>query len=77
MRLNLLKLYTMHDFVVYLRLKLSKCLETLVFLNTCARICALNVNKMLIKFTAKTTKDGEPEPCKPIQKVEWKLSRSG
>ncbi|XP_033323313.1 syntaxin-binding protein tomosyn isoform X7 [Megalopta genalis] len=26
---------------------------------------------------AKTTKDGEPEPCKPIQKVEWKLSRSG
>lgn len=30
-----------------------------------------------ITFTAKTTKDGEPEPCKPIQKVEWKLSRSG
>ena len=30
-----------------------------------------------IIFTAKTTKDGEPEPCKPIQKVEWKLSRSG
>ncbi|XP_043261438.1 syntaxin-binding protein 5 isoform X4 [Colletes gigas] len=26
---------------------------------------------------AKTTKDGEPEPCKLIQKVEWKLSRSG
>ncbi|XP_076666457.1 syntaxin-binding protein tomosyn isoform X7 [Andrena cerasifolii] len=26
---------------------------------------------------AKTTKDGEPEPCKSIQKVEWKLSRSG
>ncbi|XP_043275952.1 syntaxin-binding protein 5 isoform X13 [Venturia canescens] len=26
---------------------------------------------------AKTTKDGEPEPCKPIQKVEWKLSRNG
>ncbi|XP_076242615.1 syntaxin-binding protein tomosyn isoform X5 [Calliopsis andreniformis] len=26
---------------------------------------------------AKTTKEGEPEPCKPIQKVEWKLSRSG
>ncbi|XP_076224181.1 syntaxin-binding protein tomosyn isoform X6 [Nomia melanderi] len=26
---------------------------------------------------AKTTKDGEPEPCKAIQKVEWKLSRSG
>ncbi|CAK9813629.1 Syntaxin-binding protein 5 [Anthophora plagiata] len=26
---------------------------------------------------AKTTKDGEPEPCKPIQKVEWKLARSG
>nr|XP_012216570.1 PREDICTED: syntaxin-binding protein 5 isoform X7 [Linepithema humile] len=26
---------------------------------------------------AKSTKDGEPEPCKPIQKVEWKLSRSG
>ncbi|XP_011349984.1 syntaxin-binding protein 5 isoform X10 [Ooceraea biroi] len=25
---------------------------------------------------AKTT-NGEPEPCKPIQKVEWKLSRSG
>lgn len=28
-------------------------------------------------FLAKSTKDGEPEPCKPIQKVEWKLSRSG
>ncbi|XP_020280075.1 syntaxin-binding protein 5 isoform X5 [Pseudomyrmex gracilis] len=26
---------------------------------------------------AKSTKDGEPEPCKPIQKVEWKLSRTG
>ncbi|XP_014221040.1 syntaxin-binding protein 5 isoform X2 [Trichogramma pretiosum] len=26
---------------------------------------------------AKSTKDGEPEPCKAIQKVEWKLSRSG
>ncbi|XP_047348856.1 syntaxin-binding protein 5 isoform X10 [Vespa velutina] len=26
---------------------------------------------------AKATKDGEPEPCKSIQKVEWKLSRSG
>ncbi|XP_044594793.1 syntaxin-binding protein 5 isoform X9 [Cotesia glomerata] len=26
---------------------------------------------------AKLTKDGEPEPCKPIQKVEWKLHRSG
>ncbi|XP_057339581.1 syntaxin-binding protein 5 isoform X11 [Microplitis mediator] len=26
---------------------------------------------------AKLTKDGEPEPCKSIQKVEWKLSRSG
>ncbi|KAL6445032.1 hypothetical protein ACFW04_002154 [Cataglyphis niger] len=26
---------------------------------------------------AKSTKDGEPELCKPIQKVEWKLSRSG
>ncbi|XP_072755159.1 syntaxin-binding protein 5 isoform X8 [Anoplolepis gracilipes] len=26
---------------------------------------------------AKATKDGEPELCKPIQKVEWKLSRSG
>ncbi|XP_058805117.1 syntaxin-binding protein 5 isoform X2 [Phymastichus coffea] len=26
---------------------------------------------------AKNTKDGEPEPCKAIQKVEWKLSRSG
>ncbi|XP_048511692.1 syntaxin-binding protein 5 isoform X2 [Athalia rosae] len=26
---------------------------------------------------AKTTKDGVPEPCKPIQKVEWKISRSG
>ncbi|XP_029042043.1 syntaxin-binding protein 5 isoform X5 [Osmia bicornis bicornis] len=26
---------------------------------------------------AKITKDGEPEPCKPIQKVEWKVSRSG
>ncbi|XP_015585077.1 syntaxin-binding protein 5 isoform X8 [Cephus cinctus] len=26
---------------------------------------------------AKNTKDGEPEACKSIQKVEWKLSRSG
>ncbi|XP_025989400.1 syntaxin-binding protein 5 isoform X8 [Solenopsis invicta] len=26
---------------------------------------------------AKFTKDGEPERCKAIQKVEWKLSRSG
>ncbi|XP_034187166.1 syntaxin-binding protein tomosyn isoform X4 [Osmia lignaria lignaria] len=26
---------------------------------------------------AKITKDGEPEPCKPIHKVEWKVSRSG
>ncbi|XP_063973489.1 syntaxin-binding protein 5 isoform X4 [Diachasmimorpha longicaudata] len=26
---------------------------------------------------AKLSKDGEPEPCKAIQKVEWKLSRSG
>ncbi|KAK2585142.1 hypothetical protein KPH14_008648 [Odynerus spinipes] len=26
---------------------------------------------------AKAAKDGEPEPCKSIQKVEWKLSRSG
>ncbi|XP_019701032.1 syntaxin-binding protein 5 isoform X4 [Harpegnathos saltator] len=26
---------------------------------------------------AKSTKDGEPESCKPIQKVEWKLSRAG
>ncbi|XP_011639555.1 syntaxin-binding protein 5 isoform X6 [Pogonomyrmex barbatus] len=26
---------------------------------------------------AKFTKDGEPERCKSIQKVEWKLSRSG
>ncbi|XP_029174320.1 syntaxin-binding protein 5 isoform X4 [Nylanderia fulva] len=26
---------------------------------------------------AKSTRDGEPELCKPIQKVEWKLSRSG
>ncbi|KAK0159671.1 hypothetical protein PV327_010764 [Microctonus hyperodae] len=26
---------------------------------------------------AKLSKDGEPEPCKSIQKVEWKLSRSG
>ncbi|XP_046747127.1 syntaxin-binding protein 5 isoform X2 [Diprion similis] len=26
---------------------------------------------------AKTTKDGLPEACKPIQKVEWKISRSG
>ncbi|KAL0110335.1 hypothetical protein PUN28_013771 [Cardiocondyla obscurior] len=26
---------------------------------------------------AKFSKDGEPERCKPIQKVEWKLSRSG
>ncbi|XP_046481970.1 syntaxin-binding protein 5 isoform X4 [Neodiprion pinetum] len=26
---------------------------------------------------AKTTKDGVPEACKPIQKVEWKISRSG
>ncbi|XP_014214467.1 syntaxin-binding protein 5-like [Copidosoma floridanum] len=26
---------------------------------------------------AKNTKDEQPEPCKPIQKVEWKLSRSG
>ncbi|XP_031780459.1 syntaxin-binding protein 5 isoform X9 [Nasonia vitripennis] len=26
---------------------------------------------------AKNTKDGKPEPCKAIQKVEWKLSRSG
>ncbi|XP_023287630.1 syntaxin-binding protein 5 isoform X11 [Orussus abietinus] len=25
---------------------------------------------------AKSTKDGEPEPCKSIQKVEWKLCRS-
>ncbi|XP_076645950.1 syntaxin-binding protein tomosyn isoform X1 [Halictus rubicundus] len=26
---------------------------------------------------AKMTKDGEPEPCKSIQKVEWKVSKSG
>ncbi|XP_014616153.1 PREDICTED: syntaxin-binding protein 5 isoform X12 [Polistes canadensis] len=26
---------------------------------------------------AKATKEGEPEPCKSIQKVEWKVSRSG
>ncbi|KAJ8672943.1 hypothetical protein QAD02_004204, partial [Eretmocerus hayati] len=26
---------------------------------------------------SKNMKDGEPEPCKVIQKVEWKLSRSG
>ncbi|XP_032679302.1 syntaxin-binding protein 5 isoform X7 [Odontomachus brunneus] len=26
---------------------------------------------------AKSTKDGEPESCKPIQKVEWKLSKAG
>ncbi|XP_075228218.1 syntaxin-binding protein tomosyn [Lycorma delicatula] len=26
---------------------------------------------------AKITKDGKPEACKPIQKVEWKSSRSG
>ncbi|XP_046669375.1 syntaxin-binding protein 5 isoform X2 [Homalodisca vitripennis] len=26
---------------------------------------------------AKTNKDGKPETCKPIQKVEWKSSRSG
>ncbi|XP_011500953.1 PREDICTED: syntaxin-binding protein 5 [Ceratosolen solmsi marchali] len=26
---------------------------------------------------AKNMKDGEPEPCKAIQKVEWKVSRSG
>jgi len=30
-----------------------------------------------ILSTAKFTKDGEPERCKAIQKVEWKLSRSG
>lgn len=28
-------------------------------------------------FAAKLTKEGKPEQCKPITKVEWKSSRSG
>lgn len=28
-------------------------------------------------FPAKTNKEGKQEPCKAIQKVEWKCSKTG
>lgn len=39
--------------------------------------CPVENKKKFLFLLAKLTKEGKPEQCKPITKVEWKSSRSG
>lgn len=65
------------DYIHVLFFFLSLCIIPLYIVFITSLHTSSLAKSFFFSSLAKATKDGEPEPCKSIQKVEWKLSRSG